>query len=75
MVENLGLVAFNQIKTKYDGEGNPVVGSFEWDMTAPSYVSPLAEYVGGKLIPGFVACDFLSALIEMKLLPLQQKHS
>lgn len=27
-------------------------------MTAPSYVSPLAEYVGGKLMPGFVACDF-----------------
>ncbi|MBL1240015.1 NERD domain-containing protein, partial [Enterobacter hormaechei] len=57
-LRNLGLVAFNQIKTKYDGEGNPVVGSFEWDMTAPSYVSPLAEYVGGKLMPGFVACDF-----------------
>ncbi|MBA0205824.1 NERD domain-containing protein [Pectobacterium aroidearum] len=57
-LRNLGLVAFNQVKTKYDGEDNPVVGSFEWDMTAPSYVSPLAEYTGGKLIPGFVACDF-----------------
>ena len=57
-LRNLGIVAFNQIKTKYDGDDNPIVGSFEWDMTAPSYVSPLAEYVGGKLIPGFVACDF-----------------
>lgn len=57
-LRNLGLVAFNQVKTKYDGDNNPVVGSFEWDMTAPSYISPLAEYVDGKLIPGFVACDF-----------------
>ncbi|HCR6409184.1 TPA: NERD domain-containing protein, partial [Shigella flexneri] len=39
-LRNLGIVAFNQIKTKYDGENNPVVGSFEWDITAPSYVSP-----------------------------------
>lgn len=38
-LRNLGIVAFNQIKTKYDGENNPVVGSFEWDITAPSYVS------------------------------------
>ncbi|EKJ2260529.1 NERD domain-containing protein [Escherichia coli] len=57
-LRNLGIVAFNQIKTKYDGENNPVVGSFEWDITAPSYVSPLAEYSSDGLIPGFVVCDF-----------------
>lgn len=55
---NIGLVAFNQVKTKYDDDINPVVGSFEWGMTAPSYVSPLAEYSDGKLVPGFVVCDF-----------------
>ncbi|MCT8970223.1 NERD domain-containing protein, partial [Escherichia coli] len=27
-LRNLCLVAFNKIKTKYDWEGNPVVGSF-----------------------------------------------
>lgn len=57
-LRNIGLVAFNQVKTKYDDETNPIVGSFEWGMTAPSYASPLAEYVDGKLVPGFVVCDF-----------------
>jgi len=56
-VRNIGLISYNQVKTKYDDD-NPVVGSFEWGMTAPSYAYPLAEYVDGALIPGFVACDF-----------------
>lgn len=57
-VRNIGLASYKQVKTKYDDEDNPVVGSFEWGMTAPSYAYPLAEYIDGKLVPGFVACDF-----------------
>jgi len=57
-LKNTGLVAYNQVKTKYDDVDNPVVGSFEWCIGSPSYVHPLAEYIGGELHPGFVACDF-----------------
>jgi len=56
-IRNIGLISFNQIRTKYD-DGNPVVGSFEWGLTAPSYIYPLSDCVDGKLTPGFVACDF-----------------
>ncbi|EQB6826579.1 NERD domain-containing protein, partial [Escherichia coli] len=57
-VRNIGLASYNQVKTKYDDENNPIIGSFEWGMTAPSYAYPLAEYTDGKVSPGFIACDF-----------------
>lgn len=58
-LKNTGLVAYNQVKTKFDELDNPVVGSFEWCIGSPSYVHPLVEYVGNDFKPGFVACDFI----------------
>lgn len=57
-LRNIGLAAFNQIKTKCDGDGNPVVGSFEWCITAPSYVYPLSNTANGEVVPGFIVCDY-----------------
>lgn len=53
----LGLVSYERIKTR-DGADLPMVGTFAWDITAPSYVANMAQIrKDGKVRPGFFACD------------------
>jgi hypothetical protein len=54
----LGLVSYEKVSTR-DGETLPRVGTFAWDLTAPSYLSFLTKGDDGKQKPGFLACDIL----------------
>lgn len=55
--KNLGLVSYGTCKIR--GENTePMVGTFSWDLTAPSYLSPLTSGSKGiKTKPGFITCD------------------
>ena len=57
---NLGLVSYDSVKIRGEGEENPTVGTFAWDLTGPSYLAPMVEWgKSGKTSPGFIACDVL----------------
>lgn len=56
---NLGLVSYNTVSLRDQGATQPKVGTFNWDLTAPSYLGPLAQWDGGKAKPGFLVCDVL----------------
>jgi hypothetical protein len=60
---NLGLVSYNKAKIRgegADGADLPKVGTFAWDMSAPSYLGGLIERTDkGKPNPGFVVCDIV----------------
>ena len=56
---NLGIVSYNKTKLRTINSA-PTVGTFYWDFTAPSYLTPLIS--GGKGLktkPGFLTCDIL----------------
>lgn len=56
---NLGLGSYHKFALRDEGE-LPRVGTFAWDLTAPSYIAPLRGKSGtGKPNPGFLACDIL----------------
>lgn len=56
---NLGLVSFNTVALRDEGNEQPRVGTFNWDLTAPSYLGALTQWEGGKPKPGFLVCDVL----------------
>jgi hypothetical protein len=56
---NLGLVSYNLVALRGDGPEAPKVGTFGWDLTAPSYLSPMLEWKNSSAKPGFLACDVL----------------
>jgi len=54
---NLGMVSYDTCKIR-GGSIEPMVGTFCWDLTAPSYLSPLISGAKGvKTKPGFITCD------------------
>ncbi len=55
----LGLVSYDSIRTRLDSnESPPQISNFLFDITAPSYLSPLIQQDAVKGIsPGFFACD------------------
>ena len=56
-LRKLNMVSYNAVEIRED-ETRPSVGTFAWDLTAPSYLGGLAKYDGnGSIKPGFVACD------------------
>lgn len=57
---NLALGSFDLFNVR-DGGKTPSVGRFEWDMTAPSYISGLTTWDAGagKPNPGFLIADVL----------------
>lgn len=56
-LKNLNLVSFNSIRTR-DDDVVPMVATYAWDITGPSYLNPL---LGAKrsdgVSPGFWVCD------------------
>lgn len=59
-LRNLGLVSYDKVAVRTDGEPPPKVGTFAWDLTAPSYLGPMLGWsASGQQKPGFVACDVL----------------
>lgn len=55
-VRNLGLASYNSIEKRSIIE-IPDFGNFYWDITAPSYVLPVASYDKGKLLNGFLVIN------------------
>lgn len=54
----LGFGSFHSFKLR--GEGTPMVGQFSWDLTAPSFLGPLANWSDpAKPKPGFLVVDVL----------------
>jgi hypothetical protein len=54
----LGVGSSDKIALRDDGDEPPKVGTFRWDLTAPSYLNPMVRREkSGKLRPGFLVCD------------------
>jgi hypothetical protein len=57
--QRLGLVSYDRVAIRGEGE-LPKVGTFAWDMTAPSYLGPMRGVtLGGAIKPGVLVCDVL----------------
>jgi hypothetical protein len=71
----LGLVSYGRVATRGDAMRPPQVGTFAWDLSAPSYLAPLLGWVGKSPKPGFFACDVLlgSDVDEVGLKPFIHK--
>jgi hypothetical protein len=55
-LRRLAIVSFNSVRTR--GSSVPRVGTFAWDLTAPSYLtSVLTRNKDSGVKPGFVVCD------------------
>lgn len=61
----LGLASYNTIKGR-TLQDVPMFGQFGWDITAPSYVFPLASFDKNNLIPGFMAIDVTNSTIDIE---------
>ncbi|WP_416391849.1 hypothetical protein NR756_06580 [Alloalcanivorax xenomutans] len=56
-LKKLGIVSYGKVATREDN-ALPRVGTFAWDLTAPSYLGPMVKVTkGGTDKPGFVVCD------------------
>lgn len=56
-LRKLGIVSYGKVATRED-DALPRVGTFAWDLTAPSYLGPMVKATkDGKDKPGFVVCD------------------
>jgi hypothetical protein len=62
--KNLGLVSFNKVTLRDEAAKQPRVGTFAWDLTAPSYVNPLRTRFNNVVKPGFLACDVLLSHVD-----------
>lgn len=59
-LRRLAFASYNTIKMRADnGVTAPMVGTFAWDLTAPSYITGLTSWDKGKIKPGLVVCDVL----------------
>lgn len=58
-VRNLGLGSYGRVETR-EGANLPRVGTFAWDLSAPSYLAPMVQWGDdGSQKQGFIACDVL----------------
>lgn len=58
--QNLNLISYNLARTRQDEEGKPpAIANYLFDLTGPSYLSPLVTAGTGGNRPGFLACDVL----------------
>lgn len=55
--QNLNLVSHDSVKTRIND--TPTISTYQFDITAPSYLSPLITKVADAAKPGFFACDVL----------------
>lgn len=57
---SLGLVSYDKAKIRGEEAILPQVGTFAWDLSAPSYLGGLIERSSeGKPSPGFLVCDIV----------------
>jgi hypothetical protein len=58
-IRNLNIGSYDSVATR-DDEKVPQVGTFVWDLSAPSFLGPLLKYAkDGTAKNGFVVCDVL----------------
>ena len=55
--QNLNLVSYDSVKTRLTA--TPAISNYQFDITAPSYLSSLVSKVSETIKPGFFACDVL----------------
>lgn len=59
-IKKLGFGSYEKVKTRDDSNILPQIGTFAWDLTAPSFVGPMVEWqADGKPKGGYIACDIL----------------
>ena len=58
---NLALVSYNTVALRDTDDGQPRVGTFNWDLTGASYLGPLTQWdkAANKKKPGYLVCDVL----------------
>lgn len=57
---SLGLISYDKTKIRGEESSLPQVGTFAWDLTAPSYLGGLIKRSAqGKPSPGFFVCDIV----------------
>lgn len=57
---SLGLISYDKAKIRGEETTFPQVGTFAWDLSAPSYLGGLIERsANGKPKPGFFVCDIV----------------
>lgn len=57
---NLGLGSYDQFQLRDEKQQQPRVASFEWDITAPSYLGAIAHWASnGNAKPGFIVFDVM----------------
>jgi len=62
-LRRLGIVSYGKVAVRGQNQAPPKVGTFAWDLTAPSYLGSMVQWTkAGKPKPGFVACDVLSGI-------------
>jgi hypothetical protein len=52
----IGFGSYEQVRVRGDDDA-PVVAGVTWDLSAPSFMRPLARAANGGLKPGFIVCD------------------
>lgn len=58
--QRLALGSFNKFEMRDSSALQPRFGTFEFDLTAPSYVGGLTSWSSGSVLkPGFLVCDIL----------------
>ena len=65
-LRNLGIVSYGLTRLR-DTDSQPRVGTFAWDLSAPSYLACMVKFGKDKKPkPGFVACDvYLGQIIDL----------
>lgn len=60
-LKNLAFVSYDKLRTRDNpGDANPAISGFQFDISAPCYLSPLIQQKkNGALLPGFLGCDVL----------------
>jgi len=61
-LRRLGMASFNKVKVRGTAADMPMVATYAWDMSAPSYLGPLTAWGKDQTKkPGMIACDVLLA--------------
>jgi hypothetical protein len=59
-IKKLGFGSYEKVLVRDEQPALPKVGTFAWDLSAPSFVGPMVEWQeNGKPKGGFIACDIV----------------
>lgn len=58
-LKRLAFVSYDSVEMRTGVDSSPKVGTFKWDLTAPSYIAGLTTRLKDSVKPGWVVCDAL----------------